>query len=170
MKPISKETIEHADDFIFHLSDSQVKEWFEDLKKKQFNIWKECIRFSSWGNLPERIKFINRNQLVIIKCFEQYNISISIISLRDIQNFDSWWDRKANDSPKEMTAPDFFLKMGVEIKQEELTIYMVNKFEDAQKATNLFKKSEYGNIMAGCMGIIGIYTQKVKHLLPSSSN
>ena len=33
MKPISKETIEHADDFIFHLSDNQLKEWIDENDK-----------------------------------------------------------------------------------------------------------------------------------------
>src|ERR1035437_219757 len=170
MKPISKETIEHADDFIFRLNDSQVKELMEDFKKKQFNIWKEWKLNEDYSKTVERIDFTNRIVLVIFHAFNDYEVSVPPFSLREIDNCTKWWDVNATDSDDDEAPTDFFLKMGEAIKQKELCDYIVNKFIYQEETFNLFNKTEFSNIIADCITIAALYSQKIKRLLPESSN
>lgn len=170
MKPISKETIEHADDFIFHLSDNQVKEFMYDLKINQPNIYSLCNISAENGLIPERINFIIRFQLTIFLCFKDYGIKLPPFTAKEMNNCDTWYLNKVNSFGNDIEPKDVFLKMGEEIEQVDLINYFFDRFEKSEKEKILFHEFECGGFLATGILFAALYTQKIKRLLPESSN
>jgi len=170
MKPISKETIEHADDFIFHLSDSQVKEFLEDLKKKQPNIYYYCKLTADNTKHKERIDFINRWILVIFFCFNDYDVKLPAFSEKEIDVCNIWYVNKLNSIIDQSDKKETLRKMGDFSGQSNLIGYFFDKFDNMQLTSQIFKGVECGGFVATGILFSALYTQKIEKLLPSSSN
>lgn len=169
MQPISADVIEHADDFIFHLSENQLKEWLEELKRKQPYI-SVAVKFNTNRcKSKESIDFINRIQLSLIQCFIGYGISFPVISQKEIDKSTAWYNAKTKEI-KESGDLDTRVKMiGEIIGQEKLVIYVVSKISYMKDHLVLKNGIQFGNIIGNCIVLVELYSQKVKKLLPPQS-
>src|ERR1035438_1430367 len=91
MEAISIEEIERMEDFIFHLSDSQMIEWKANLKDKQpfiFNIFTKLIPTNKTNGEED---FLLRMLFVVLKCFDVYGIELPYITEKESLKYNTKW-------------------------------------------------------------------------------
>lgn len=168
MQPISLDVIEHADDFIFHLSDNQLKEWLDELKKKQpyiFNILNYNSKcFKSIGN----INYVNKIQLSMVQCFNSYKVTFPLFSNNDINVCNQWYN--ANIKAADITDDTFETVkiMGQLINQQELVEYVYNKLYNGKEELILNNDIKLSNLIANCILIIEVYSRRIRKFIPNS--
>ena len=70
LKPITDEAYAKADDFIFHLSDDQLKQWLIDYRKKQYNMGTEVMSELKAFIKPKQADIWLRIFATIVTCYE----------------------------------------------------------------------------------------------------
>src|ERR1017187_1399889 len=125
MESIKLNTIKNADDYMFRLTPNHLQEELDNFRDKQGNLAILCKTNSSLSRTSDRVNFIDRLQLTIFLCFDEYHITFPAFTEDEISKCDTWWRNKVATLPAEMNAKDVFTKMGEIIGQKNLTDYIV---------------------------------------------
>jgi hypothetical protein len=164
LQPISADVIEHADDFIFHLSDNQLKEWLEDLKKKQPGVF-DLIRHNATRCIGSETKnYIFRIQLTLIQCFRDYDIKFPIFTKKYITNCEKWYNTKVRLKNNPDDANVSIMDMGESIGQKEIMQYIIDKFNQSSNQLQFIKGVVPGNILANCLLLLEVYSREIRRL------
>jgi hypothetical protein len=170
MKSITLKTINNADEYMFHLSPNQLQEELDNFRDKQGNLAVLCKTNSSLSRTSDRVTFIDRLQLAIFVCFDEYNVELPPFTEDEISNCDTWWRNKIAALPKEMNAKDRFTKMGEVIGQKDLTDYIIHKFDKPVEGSSLFKGIDCDEILTNSLLYVALYSRKIGKLPPVSAN
>jgi hypothetical protein len=169
LEPISADVIEHADDFIFHLSDNQLKEWLEDLKKKQPGVY-DLIHHNATRCVGLDTKnYIFRIELTLIQCFNDYGIQFPIFKKKYIVNCEKWYNTKVILKANPADANVSVMDMGESIGQKEMMQYIIDKFNESKTQLQFIKGIVAGNILANCLLLLEVYSRQIRNHLPDSS-
>src|ERR1017187_8549295 len=93
MLPINNEKINKLEDFVANMSDEQVKQWYIDFKKKQYNV-SHYFQFSidAMPN-PEAKDIARRAFIFLILCFESYKVTIPLILGKELKGWGLEWQK-----------------------------------------------------------------------------
>ena len=170
MKSITLKTINNADEYIFHLSTNQLQEELDHFRDKQDSLATLCKTNSSKSRTPDRVNFIDRLQLAIFLCFDEYNVTLPPFTEQEISNCDTWWRNKVVTFPAGMNANEIFSKMGEAIGQKDLTDYIIHKFEKSADGSHLFKGIDCEEILTTSILFAALYSRKIGKLPAPASN
>ena len=146
MEPVTEEFVEQTADFIFHLSDKQLEDRIADLKKRQFNIHGSI--YVEVRDYPEQNKkdYIWKLTLILIKCFESYEIKLPMISNASIFEIVNKSMDKSKHITPETDEGTSIQKAEDEIGQPHYFSYLKNLFENDENFHTLFEVKEAHNI------------------------
>ena len=169
MKSITLKAIKNADEYIFHLSNNELQEELDNFRDKQNNLADLCKENSSKSRTQDRVNYINRVQLAIFLCFDEYNVALPPFTESEISSCDTWWRNKVHTLSKEMSGKDILNKMCEAIDQKDLTDYIIHKFDKPIEGSYLFSGIDLTEIVTTSLLFAALYSRKLGKL-PSPSS
>src|ERR1035437_2565076 len=127
MEPVTKEFVEHADDFISHLSERQLEERLADLRKSQFNLHLMFTMETNKYKEQAKKDIINRTGLTMVMCFESYKIKIPMISITTVKEIIDKDQKKRKHLPYDNDDGTNIQKSVDEIGQPNLFTFIQDK-------------------------------------------
>jgi len=172
MKEISEEKINRIEDFVFHMGENEVKEWYADFNKKQPNI----NAYFNYGYKalpnPEAKEICKRSFIFIIKCFESYNYKIPFVTENELKRWGKEWQRVTDRITNQDNYALKLFQVGEDINQLPLTKHFVHKFILDPEISRLFSKELLGALVSVFMlyvwGINGLL-QKIPEVMKEKS-
>ena len=165
MKEISEEKINRIDDFVFHMSDNEVKEWYVDFKKRQYNL---CGYFEfGYKVFPndEAKEICKRMFILIIKCFETYGVDIPLIKLVELKRWIVDFQKVTNKITSEEIYGIKLYQVGEDIGQLPLAKFIIDKIIFDEKLVPVFTERYLGAFVAVLMTYVWGITGKMQKVV-----
>jgi len=157
MEPVTKEFVEHADDFISHLSDNQLKERIAELKKKQYSLHTILIMEADKYKEPKKKDIIWRTGFTMLMCFESYKIKIPMISMITVTDIVKNDQKKRKHITAENDDGTNIQKSVDEIGQPNLFSFIQEKFTDDEEFHELFSEEDAHSLYFMLMLLGNVY-------------
>ena len=132
MEPISIETIEQADFFVWHLDENQFEEWKAKYAERQVFLSRIFSNTDAFKLTNEQSQFILRNFLVVFITFNYYGIDFPDY---DRDKYMEAVFKKKERFEKGGKYPTNYRRLQIlikETKQPLLSKYIVDKFSEAK--------------------------------------
>src|ERR1035438_3069203 len=132
MRPISEETIAQIDSFVFKLTNNQLEEWLKDYKKEQYNLVTYFEQSRRYFENPLATEYVLRMFNLQTRCFQTYDVNLPLILKSEFDNMQKEWIRYIMSQPKGSNMVDTIIQYGIDIKQPNLTIYILKKLSESE--------------------------------------
>jgi hypothetical protein len=162
MEPVTQDFVEQTADFMMHLTKKQLDERVEELKKRQFNIHNivKVGMMNSKGQ--EKLDYVFRMALIIVRVMESYEIKIpmiSIVSIKEIINS----DRKRSEMNTKHLPEEEKLQESLDmIGQPNYVIYLKEMVSTDLVYQSIFDQDESHNIFFIMMTIALVYSRTLE--------
>ena len=161
MEPVTIEFVEQTADFFFHLTKLQLEERIAEYQQRQFNLYSVIFREASTHKDVHKKETVWRLALILVRCFESYEIKLPMISIISIKAIIKE-DQKKSAQIERDTPKDFQIKKSIkEINQPNFFAYIENMYETNEEFRNLFDIPECHNLYFLLMYIGIVYAKSL---------
>jgi hypothetical protein len=132
MEPISIDTIEQADFFVWHLDVKQVEEWKENYLAKQPYITNFFNNAATFSINQQQQDFVFRCYMVIFICFNYYGYTFPKLEREEYLKVIHFWKEyfmKGGKNPTNYRRQKIYVQ---ESKQPLLSNYIAQKLSEAK--------------------------------------
>ena len=169
LKPITDEAFAQADDFIFHLSDDQLKQWLIDYRKIQYNMGTAVIHELKGFIKPKQADIWLRFFAAIVTCFDSYEVDIPLIKKDEIdRGVKSWRARFDKPEIQHFSGIDCMLHFSEQESQPRLVYYIADKFVNNKYLCEIFDIDERAYLMSTIICHSFIINDTIKKYLPKT--
>ncbi|MEI6817306.1 MAG: hypothetical protein WCL14_11900 [Bacteroidota bacterium] len=163
MKSIDQETIDFAEDFFFKLSDMQLKERMEDLKRSQKMVHLQLMDTGKKLHYGDARELFWKYCLMVDYCFKNTYGELQMISSEAISKFFAWRDRIQFEyviGDGYIDFEKYYLASG----QSEFLAYLHNKIFASVMENGDGAKENDTKIMLGIMTMVFFYQNEIKRM------
>ncbi len=169
MEAISLEEIEQMEDFIFHLSASQMMEWKANLKLNQPYIYEMFTKNIHTNKTTDELDFLFRMVFVTLKCFDAYGVKLPRFLDKDIGKADKRWKSLMMQGEGQIHYQNL-MRVGDTVKQGLICKFIFDKFmqKDAPPNDSSLAKTQV-KFNTLCVVVL-LYGSKIEELLRYQNN
>ena len=166
MKPITKEQLEQADDFVFHLTEQQLKDWLADYRKRQYNLGTQIIlEMNSYKKKEQQDNYL-RMFVTISKCFDAYEGGIPLITKAEVERGLKGWSKRLDKIDEKVPIYDCLLIIAQGESQQALANYILYKFVEYPYLQDIFDFEERARLAWTILCYSFVINDKIKKFLP----
>jgi hypothetical protein len=165
MDTISLEEIEQMEDFIFRLSENQMKEWKENLKIKQPYIFHIFTKQIFTNKKTDEDDFMFRMIFLVLKCFDAYGVEFPKFTEKDNLKWDTKWKTMMATFGVGGNHREHLMKVAATVNQEVISTYIYDKFVEKDKPSTQLAGNKTGIKYNTLNVMVLMYANKIDEIL-----
>ena len=169
MQPISEETIEQIDSFVFQLSKEQLEQWYARFKKQQYNLFNHLEVSKVWFDSKREKENLLRLFMVLIRSYNIYEVELPVFSKIEVNTVEKNWNKIVLSGDNNETIGELLVNIGKDINQPILIKYFLDKVIQRKNGVSLFRNIYEPTILATLTSITILLNREYEKLLAEES-